>query len=34
MEQDTATDNKVIFNHFNTFFSSVAGKLIKKRNTL
>ena len=34
IEQDTITDNKVIYNHFNTFFSSAAGKLIKKPNTL
>ena len=29
-DNETITDDKVISNHFNKFFSSVAGKLVKK----
>ena len=30
IDNDTITDDKVISNHFNKFFSSIAGKLIRK----
>ena len=30
IDNDTITDDKVISNHFNKFFSSIAGKLVKK----
>ena len=30
IDHETITDDKVIFNDFNKFFSSVAGKLVRK----
>ena len=30
ISKETKTDNKIIANHFNEFFTSVAGKLIEK----
>ena len=34
IDNETITDDKIISNHFNKFFSSIAGKLVKKiRNT-
>ena len=32
-DNETLTNDKVIFNHFNKFFSSIAGKLVKKYHT-
>ena len=29
-DNETLTNDKVIFNHFNKFFSSIAGKLVRK----
>ena len=33
IDNETATDDKVIFNHLNKFISSMAGKLVKKYQT-
>ena len=33
IDNETATDDKVISNHLNKFISSVAGKLVKKYQT-
>ena len=30
IDNETITDDKVIPNHFNKFFSSIAGKLVRK----
>ena len=30
IDNETITDDKVISNHFNKFFSSIAGKLVRK----
>ena len=30
IDNETITDDKVIFNHFNKLFSSIAGKLVRK----
>ena len=30
IDNETITDDKVIFNHFNQLFSSIAGKLVRK----
>ena len=30
IDNETITNDKVIFNHFNKFFSSIAGKLVRK----
>ena len=33
IDNETVTDDKVISNHFNKFFSSIAEKLVKKYQT-